>query len=125
MCGITLVIVPTIVFGGTTLLNVVSRGAYGTPGPRALTPEQVAFYRAGHAHAGVLAILSLFIQLALDEVGGSVFPVRVAALAAPILVSAGFFGLAHVPALRVLLYAGVLALVYATLATGVGLLRAA
>jgi hypothetical protein len=57
MLGITLLTVPTIVYGGLTMLNIVSGGAYGTPGPSHLTSEQMAYYRAGHAHAGVLMIL--------------------------------------------------------------------
>lgn len=123
MIGISLVLVPTIVLGGTTLLNVVSKGAYGTPGPPNLSPLQQSYYRAGHAHAGVLTLLAILIQIVLDDVGGDVWLTRVAALAAPLLVSAGFFGVAHVPALRVLLYAGALCVVWATLATGIGLLR--
>ena len=43
---------------------------------------------------------------------------------AAILVSAGFFGVAHVGGLVWLLYAGVTCLVVATLVTGVGLVRA-
>lgn len=124
MCGLSLVLVPTIVFGGTVLLNVVSRGAYGAPGAPTLTPEQTAYYRAGHAHAGVLLILNLFLQLALDGVaGGFVWPTRIAAFAATLLVSGGFFGLAHLPALRLLLYGGAACVVWATLATGIALLR--
>ena len=122
-CGLSLVIVPTIVFGGTTLLSVVSRGAYGTPGPPNLTPDQVTYYRAGHAHAGVLLILSLLIQLALDNVAGNVWPTRIIAAASPVLVSAGLFGVAHLPALRVLLYLGAASVAWATLITGIGLLR--
>ena len=34
-----------------------------------------------------------------------------------------FFGLAHLPALRALLYAGAALLVFATLGSGIGLLR--
>jgi membrane protease YdiL (CAAX protease family) len=54
---------------------------------------------------------------------GTAWSVRVAAPLAAILVPGGFFGLAHAPALRVLLYAGATLLVYATLAVGIGLLR--
>lgn len=68
MWGVTLVTVPTIVFGGLAVLGVISGGLYGLPGPAGLTPLQVAFYRAGHAHAGVLLILSLLMQLGLDYV---------------------------------------------------------
>ena len=46
-----------------------------------------------------------------------------AAPAAAIFVPGGFFGIAHVPALRVLSYLGALSLSFATLAIGIGLLR--
>ena len=58
MCGLTLILVPTIVYGGLTILGIIRT---------ILTPEQVSFYRVGHAHAGVLAILSLFIQILLGR----------------------------------------------------------
>ena len=67
MIGVTLLTVPTIVFGGLTVLGVITHGAAGLPGPE-LTPLQTALYRAGHAHAGVLLILSLLLQVALDHV---------------------------------------------------------
>jgi hypothetical protein len=51
MCGLALILVPPIVYGGLTLLGVLSGGAYGTPAPKGLSPSQQSFYRAGHAHA--------------------------------------------------------------------------
>lgn len=125
MIGITLLTVPTIVLGGLTVLGVITRGAAGVPGPE-LTALQTTLYRAGHAHAGVLVILSLVLQVLLDHVRlatGTAWSARVAAPLAAVLVPGGFFGLAHAPALRVLLYAGATLLVYATLAVGIGLLR--
>jgi len=74
----------------------------------------------------VLIILSLVLQVLLDQAqlsSGLGWSVRVAAPLAAILVSAGFFGLAHLPALRVLLYGGAVLVAYSTVATGVGLLR--
>ena len=127
MWGITFITVPTIVFGGLVLLGVVSGGRFGLPAPPDLTPVQVAFYRAGHAHAGVLMILSLLLQLGIDQARlprGLVWPIRIAAPAAAILVSAGFFGAAHFPALAILLYAGAATLVGVTLAVGIGMVRA-
>jgi len=126
MLGLSLVLVPTIVYGGLTLLGIVSGGRYGAPGPRGLSPAQQALYRAGHAHAGVLLLLSLILQMLVDEanLGSLEWPVRIAAPAAAILVSAGFFGIAHLPALRFVLYAGVLLVVATTLTEGVALLRA-
>ena len=126
MWGLTLITVPTIVFGGVAVLGVVSGGLHGLPGP-ALTPMQTAFYRAGHAHAGVLLILSLLLQLGLDVVHlprAWVWPLRIAAPLGAILVSAGFFGAAHVPGLVVVLYLGGALVALVTLTVGVGLVRA-
>ena len=126
MLGITLILVPTIVYGGLTLLGVVTSGELGTPGPRDLTPEQQMFYRAGHAHAGVLLILSLVVQIAAEHarLERLEWPARVGAAAAPVLVSGGFFGVAHLPALAALLYSGVAVLVAVVLTVGIGLVRA-
>jgi hypothetical protein len=125
-CGLTLILIPTIIYGGLTVLGVVSGGRYGAPAPPDLTPLQVTFYRAGHAHAGVLALLALFLQLALDHASlplPLIRPLRVAAMAGPLLVSGGFFGLAHFPPLRVLLYLGAATLAVTTVIVGVGLVR--
>lgn len=58
------------------------------------TPFQLAFARAGHAHAGVLLILSLITLLYADEagLGGALGTVaRTGIPAAALLMSAGFF----------------------------------
>jgi hypothetical protein len=126
MIGLTLITIPTVVYGGLTVLGIVTRGGAGAPAPGGLDALQSALYRAGHAHAGVLVILSLVLQVFLDQ---SRLPDRVnwsARIAAPLaalLVSGGFFGLAHVPALRVLLYAGAVLVVFSTLTAAVGILR--
>lgn len=125
MAGATLVTVPTIVYGGLVVLGVVTGGAAGIHPGIALTPVQVSLYRAGHAHAGVLVILSLVVQVLLDHARlgpGLVWTLRVAAPLAAIVVSSGFFALAHVPQLRAILYAGAALVALATLATGIGLL---
>jgi len=127
MCGLTLILVPTIVYGGLTVLGIVTGRTMGAPAPDKLSPMQVAFYRAGHAHAGVLSILSLFLQIAIDYAAipyPLIWPARVGALSAALLVSGGFFAAAHVRALRVVLYLGATALVAVTLTVGIGLLRA-
>jgi hypothetical protein len=126
MCGLALILVPTIVYGGLTLLGVISQGQYGTPGPTGLSPEQQAFYRAGHAHAGVLTVLGIVLQILIDHSALPLLAMRSAragALVAPLLVSAGFFGVAHVPALRGLLYLGAATVIVTTLTVGIGLLR--
>ena len=126
MCGLTLILVPTIVYGGLTVLGIVTGRTMGAPAPDNLSPLQVAFYRAGHAHAGVLTILALFLQIAIDYVTipyPLIWPTRVGALLAALLVSGGFFGAAHARALRVLLYLGATVLAIETLTVGIGLLR--
>jgi hypothetical protein len=125
MLGISLISVPTVIYGGLTLLGVLSGGGYGAPAPQGLTQTQQAFYRAGHAHAGVLLILSLILQMAVDyaRLGVMEWPIRIAAPVAAILVSAGFFGVAHLPALRVVLYSGATLVAANTVIVGVALLR--
>jgi hypothetical protein len=71
-------------------------------------------------------LLALFLQLALDSASLPLFlvwPIRVSAIAAAILVSGGFFAVAHVRSLRFLLYAGAVLVAMVTLTTGVGLIR--
>jgi hypothetical protein len=126
MCGIALILVPTIVYGGLTVLYVISNGALGTSGPRNLSASQIAFYRAGHAHAGVLTLLALFLQIAVDHAAIPqmlVWPVRIGVVAGALLVSGGFFAVAHVRALRGLLYLGAFLVAATTLTVGIGLVR--
>jgi hypothetical protein len=49
---VSLVALPTVMFGGYSLLRLLVRGGV-------LSPFQEQFFRAGHAHAGVLLVLSL------------------------------------------------------------------
>jgi hypothetical protein len=126
MSGIALILIPTIVYGGLTVLYVVSKGTLGPSGPKSLAPDQVSFYRAGHAHAGVLTLLALILQIVLDSAAlppGLVWSVRIGAVAAAICVSGGFFAVAHVRALRGLLYFGAFLVAATTLTAGIGLLR--
>jgi hypothetical protein len=53
---------PTVMFGGASLLRMVERG-------NVLTPVQLASFRAGHAHAGVLLLMSLLYYLCMSETG--------------------------------------------------------
>ncbi|HMK29640.1 MAG TPA: hypothetical protein VK473_08160 [Terriglobales bacterium] len=126
MLGLSLILIPTIVYGGLTVLGVVTNRLMGCPGPTNLSPAQIAFYRAGHAHAGVLALLAMLLQIAIDYAAipsGLVWPVRVGAIAASILVSGGFFAAAHRPSLRIILYTGAVLVALTTLTVGVGLIR--
>jgi hypothetical protein len=128
LTGLLLVTVPTIQYGGYFPLTVVSGWA-----DLALTDFQRAFFRAGHAHAGVLVILAL-VSLVLADYAvlptGGRWTARLALVLAPILVSGGFFaaaigeGVTEPTGGIALLYAGVVVLALGVLTLGVGLLRA-
>jgi hypothetical protein len=51
---------PTVMFGGYSLLQLLNRGDV-------LTPFQVTWFRAGHAHAGVLLVMSLLYYTFLEK----------------------------------------------------------
>jgi hypothetical protein len=51
---------PTVMFGGYSLLRLINHGDR-------LTPFQATWFRAGHAHAGVLLLMSLLYFLFLDQ----------------------------------------------------------
>jgi hypothetical protein len=124
--GITLITVPTIVYGGLSVLGIISSGRFGMGIGRPLSPEQTTFFRAGHAHAGVLVILSLVIQVLLDHANLSpdlTWALRIGAPLGAICVSGGFFGIAFFPRFRLLLYTGAALVSAVTLVTGIGLVR--
>src|SRR3990170_5805380 len=90
MCGITLITIPSIQYGGYFLLRLLSGGHQALE----LNDFQKAMFRAGHAHAGVLVILALICQLLTDEASLSIevmWSVRAGVTAAAILISGGFF----------------------------------
>lgn len=127
VCGLLLIAVPTIMYGGLTLLGILTEGSAGLrPGTLSLNETQWSLWRAGHAHAGVYALLALIIQPLVDQTALSSAMRWIARLGAPIasvVVPAGFFGLAFLPEFRWLMYIGVFCLAVSMLLTGVGLLR--
>ena len=50
---ISWIALPTVMFGGYTLLGLMARGNTW------LTPFRATYFRAGHAHAGVFLVVSL------------------------------------------------------------------
>jgi hypothetical protein len=90
VCGIVLITVPTVEFGGVMLLHMLRTGdpAYIN------SPLREDLFRAGHAHAGVMllfALISQFLADAVDLPGPLEALVRLAAPAAAILMPLGFF----------------------------------
>jgi hypothetical protein len=122
--GLILLTVPTIQFGGYFLLTQMGRDKV------IRTELQRSYYRAGHAHAGVLVLLSLFAQLMVESTRLSnslQLLVRVGFAFAPILIAAGFFGAApregsKPTGLIQLIYLGAIVLAASLLTLGLGLL---
>src|SRR5439155_6698306 len=121
-----LLTIVAVEYGGWFMLRVVR-------GHQPATPFQQAFFRAGHAHAGVLVTLALVGQILADAAHLSGLPAVLARngiWAAAILMPAGFFlsaagrGVSAPNRFIVLLYAGVAALALGVVALGVGLLTA-
>lgn len=129
MSGIVILTVPTIIYGGFFLLQVLS----GKQEKLALNGFQKSMFRAGHAHAGVLVMLSLIILLFIDQTQLSdnwKWIARITVPTSAILVSGGFFGAAvganvtRPGKLIILLYIGIIFLITGLITTGIGLIKA-
>jgi hypothetical protein len=128
--AIVLIVFPTVIWGGVTILSmtIVRRSAYLRE-----NPLRRRLWIAGHAHAGVLLVLSLvalvLLQYAELSPGWRVMT-RWAFPGAAILMSAAFFLSVLKPdaerpnRLIYLAYAGAGSLVAGMLTLGIGLLRA-
>ena len=91
MVALAFISLPTIAFGGSFLLTLL-KGQVGTEN---ITPVQREYFKAGHAHAGVLVTLAIISQLILDYSRfdeWAVWFLRIGLFIAPLLISAGFFG---------------------------------
>lgn len=125
--GILLLVLPTVVFGGVSLLTLlVNDPAYAD------NQLRQDLWRAGHAHAGVLLVLSLIVLRYVDEAALSdrlKQVVRNAIPAAAILLPLAFFLSVLSPdatepnAMIYLAYVGAVSLVVGMLLLGVGLVR--
>lgn len=128
LAGILLIVVPTVAFGGVSLLRLL----VDEPG-YAENPLRQDLWRAGHAHAGVLLVLSLAVLPYVDHtrLAG---PARTVArhgvpVAAILLPAAMFLSVldadATTPNLFIhLAWPGALSLAAGVVTLGVGLLRA-
>ncbi len=124
LAGILMLSLVTVETGGVYLMKLW-RSSEG------MTPFQIGFARAGHAHAGVLLVLSLALlgyAEAADLSGLWAWLARAGVPIAAILMPAGFFlsVLGKDPErpnrLIVLLWAGAIALTAALITAGVGLI---
>lgn len=125
--GILLILLPTVAYGGTSILSLlISDPAYSE---NALRQD---LWRAGHAHAGVLLILSLVTLRYTDEANLPESLKSVARHSIPasaILLPAAFFLSVLSPdatepnALINLAYVGAASLATGLLILGIGLIR--
>jgi hypothetical protein len=127
--GIILITVPTIQYGGYFLLTSLMNKGSGYMD----NLLRQNFFRAGHAHAGVIVILSLVCQILADAATLStplLWFVRIGVPLAAVLISAGFFFSVLPPTATeasgavALIYVGALVLALAVVSLGIGLLRA-
>ena len=127
--GIILITVPTIQYGGYFLLTSLMNKGSGYME----NPLRQNFFSAGHAHAGVIVMLSLICQILADAASHPVpllWCVRIGVPLAAILISAGFFFSVLPPTATQaggavsLIYVGAVILAIAVVSLGVGLLRA-
>lgn len=126
--GWLIVILPTVVYGGISLLNFIVTNNSGYVD----NPLRQGLFRAGHAHAGVLLLLSLISFLYVDQTALSNTLKRVVRFCIPssaIFVPFGFFFSVLMPdATEVnnfifVSYFGALVLVTGLLVLGIGLIR--
>jgi hypothetical protein len=125
--GILLILLPAVVYGGTSILSLL----IGDP-EYAQNPLRQDLWRAGHAHAGVLLVLSLVTLRYVDEAnlpGWLKSFARHSIPAAAILLPAAFFLSVLSPdatepnAMIYLAFVGAVVLAFGVLVLGIGLVR--
>ncbi len=127
VAGVLLIVMPTVVLGGVSILSLlVNDPAY------AANPLRQDLWRAGHAHAGVLLVLSLVALRYVDETSlaeRTRWFVRLAFPTAAVLLPLAFFlsvlssSATEPNALVNLAYVGAVVLVAGMITLGVGLVR--
>lgn len=127
LAGILLIVFPTVIYGGVSLLNfLIGDPAYMQ------NPLRQNLFRAGHAHAGVLLVLSLVVLKYVDEANLSELwkaIVRNGVPVSAILIPAAFFfsvleANATAPnSFIYLAYIGAVILALSLLTLGIGLVR--
>jgi hypothetical protein len=126
--GILLVVLPTVIFGGVSVLSLLISPQSGYMN----NPLRQDLWRAGHAHAGVFLILSLVALRYVDEAILSIAAknfVRWAIPSAAILVPIAFFlsvptSAATAPnSVIYLAYVGAVVLALGLITLGVGLIK--
>ena len=130
MAGIILLTVPSIQYGGYFLLTSLINRSSGYMD----NPLRQNFFRAGHAHAGVIVLLSLICEVLADSATlppALLWLARIGVPAAAILLPLGFFLSMVSPTATqpsgfvALIYVGAVVLAASVLTLGIGLVRTA
>ncbi len=128
VAGILLIIMPTVVFGGASVLTLLVHDPTYID-----NPLRQDLWRAGHAHAGVLLILSLVVLRYVDEARVAErtrWFVRLGIPSAAVIMPIAFFlsilsaDDTEPNAVVYLAYVGAVLLITGLLTLGVGLIRA-
>lgn len=127
LAGILLIVLPTVIYGGASILSfLINDPAYRE------NPLRQDLFRAGHAHAGVLLILSLISLRYVDEASLSKqwksIVRNLIPLSAILLPAAFFFSVLSADATKpnnliYLAYVGAVILAFGLIVLGIGLLR--
>ena len=125
--GVLLILMPAVIYGGTSILSLL----VGDP-EYAQNQLRQDLWRAGHAHAGVLLVLSLVTLRYVDEANLPRWLKSVARHSIPaaaVLLPAAFFLSVLSPeatepnAMIYLAYVGAVSLAFGVLVLGIGLVR--
>lgn len=128
LAGVLLIVLPTVMYGGVSLLTFI----LGREPGYLDNPVRQDLFRAGHAHAGVLLLLSLIALRYVDEATLSPLWKNVARSGIPlaaILMPAGFFFSILSPSavqpnrFIYLTFLGAIVLAISVVTLGVGLVR--
>jgi uncharacterized membrane protein len=127
LAGILLIVLPTVIYGGVSILRMLIHDPAYTQ-----NPLRQNLFRAGHAHAGVLLVLSLVVLRYVDEANLSEkwkTMVRYCTPSAAIFMPAAFFfSVLKADATRPnglinLAYIGAILLIVGLITLGIGLVR--
>jgi hypothetical protein len=127
IAGLLLIILPTVMIGGVSILTLL----IGTPEYAANKLRQ-DLWRAGHAHAGVILVLSLIVLRYVDDArlsDAAKWFVRLGTPSAAIFLPVAFFFSVLTPqatrpnAVINLAYVGAVVLAASVVTLGIGLLR--
>lgn len=123
---VTWIALPTVMYGGFSLLQFLTRAQ------RPLSPWQLGMFRAGHAHAGVLLLMTLLFESFIQDTtysSSAQVAWSVVVFVGVLLQSGGFFvhmgvGSEGAPSIGTrITMAGALVLAVAVVALVVGIIR--